>query len=85
MPKPEMMPAEVPAHWAVYFLVDDADASAARVTELGGSVSMPPMDIEPGRFAVVADPQEATFKHHAAEGGSGGLNSPAEMSECSLM
>ena len=61
MPKPEMMPAEVPAHWAVYFIVEDADASAAKVTELGGTVVMPPMDIEPGRFAVISDPQGATF------------------------
>jgi predicted enzyme related to lactoylglutathione lyase len=61
MAKPEMMPAEVPAYWGVYFIVDDADASAARVTELGGTVVMPPMDIEPGRFALVTDPQGAMF------------------------
>jgi uncharacterized protein len=29
--------------------------------ELGGSVRVPPMDIEPGRFSVLADPQGATF------------------------
>jgi predicted enzyme related to lactoylglutathione lyase len=61
MQKPPMMPAEVPPHWAVYFAVADADASIARVAELGGSVLMPPIDIEPGRFAVVADPYGATF------------------------
>jgi uncharacterized protein len=61
MQKPPMLPAEVPPHWAVYFAVADADTAAARVAELGGSVMMPPMDIEPGRFAVVADPTGAVF------------------------
>jgi uncharacterized protein len=45
----------------VYFAVDDADRAAARVGELGGSVMMGPTDIEPGRFAVVADPAGAVF------------------------
>jgi predicted enzyme related to lactoylglutathione lyase len=61
MQKPPMLPAEVPPHWAVYFAVADADTAAARVTELGGAVLMPPLDIEPGRFAVVADPYGAPF------------------------
>lgn len=61
MQKPPQMPAEVPPHWGVYFAVDDTDASVAKVTELGGSVIMPPMDIEPGRFAVVGDPTGAAF------------------------
>ena len=61
MQKPPMMPAEVPPHWGVYFAVADADAAAARVQELGGTVLMPPMDIEPGRFAAVADPSGAVF------------------------
>ena len=47
--------------WMVYFAVDDADAAVARVTELGGAVMMGPMDIEPGRFAVVSDPSGAVF------------------------
>ena len=61
MQKPPMMPAEVPPFWAVYFAVVDTDAAVARVTELGGAVIMPPMDIEPGRFAAVADPTGAVF------------------------
>lgn len=59
--KPSMVPAEVPPHWSVYFAVEDADAAVAKVKELGGSVMMPPRDIEPGRFAVVSDPAGATF------------------------
>lgn len=56
---PEMGPA--PDHWATYFAVDDCDATVARVIELGGSVMVPPMDIPPGRNAVVVDPHGATF------------------------
>ena len=61
MDMPPMMPKEVPAHWLVYFAVDDADAAVATISELGGTVMMGPMDIEPGRFAVATDPQGATF------------------------
>ena len=61
MQMPEMVPADVPPHWLVYFAVDDTDASVAKCEELGGAVRVPPMDIEPGRFSVLADPQGATF------------------------
>jgi len=61
MLKPDMIPAEVPPFWSVYFLVTDTDATVKQVEELGGSVMMPGMDIEPGRFAVVADDSGASF------------------------
>jgi predicted enzyme related to lactoylglutathione lyase len=61
MQMPDMVPADVPPHWLVYFAVDDTDASVARCEELGGAVRVPPMDIEPGRFSVLVDPQGATF------------------------
>jgi uncharacterized protein len=35
---------ETPAHWSVTFAVDDADATAAKATELGGKVIVPPFD-----------------------------------------
>ena len=57
----ENWPAEVPPHWMVYFAVEDCDVAAARVTELGGAIHVPPTDIPPGRFAVVADPHGAVF------------------------
>lgn len=48
--------------WAVYFGVDDVDATATRLKSLGGSVHMEPQDIPGvGRFAFVADPQGAFF------------------------
>ncbi len=51
---------EFPA-WSVWLSVDDCDASAAKVTELGGTVLMPPNDMDFGRGAVVADPHGAAF------------------------
>ncbi|HMF04218.1 MAG TPA: VOC family protein [Acidimicrobiia bacterium] len=57
----DRFPADVPPHWSVTFLVDDADASAARAEELGGTILAPPMDAGPTRIAVVRDPQGATF------------------------
>jgi predicted enzyme related to lactoylglutathione lyase len=55
------VPSQVPPHWLVYFAVDDCDATVARAKELGGSVQVPPMDIPPGRFSVVADDKGAHF------------------------
>jgi uncharacterized protein len=53
--------ADIPAHWDVTFAVDDADGIAARATELGGSVIMPPTDVPWARMTVIRDPQGATF------------------------
>jgi uncharacterized protein len=61
MLKPPEMPEEVPPYWGVYFAVADTDAAAKRIGELGGTLIMPPRDIEPGRFAVAADPTGAMF------------------------
>ena len=54
-------PPDLPAHWMIYFAVADVDATAARLTELGGKVSVPPSDIPIGRFSVVSDPHGAFF------------------------
>jgi predicted enzyme related to lactoylglutathione lyase len=53
--------ADIPPHWDVTFAVDDANAIAARATELGGRVIMPPTDVPWARMTVIADPQGATF------------------------
>jgi uncharacterized protein len=50
-----------PNHWHVYFDVDDADATAAKAAELGGSVLAEPFDTPVGRIAVIRDPQGAVF------------------------
>lgn len=61
MAKREDMPADVPPHWGVYFAVDDVDAIVERAKKLGAAVLVPPADIEPGRFAALADPGGASF------------------------
>jgi predicted enzyme related to lactoylglutathione lyase len=52
---------DTPAHWSVTFAVDDADATAAKATELGGRVIAPPVDAPWVRMTVIADPAGATF------------------------
>jgi len=59
-PTPEM--GDIPPNWLAYFAVDDADAKVSKAKELGATIIVPPMDIpEVGRFAVIQDPQGATF------------------------
>jgi predicted enzyme related to lactoylglutathione lyase len=53
---------EVPPNWAVYFAVDDCDATMEKAKELGGKNEMQPMDIENvGRFVMLQDPQGGHF------------------------
>jgi len=59
MTPPQM--AGVPNHWHVYFAVADADATAAKIKQLGGSVMVEPFDTPIGKMAVAADPQGAVF------------------------
>jgi uncharacterized protein len=58
-PIPDDQP-DTPAHWSVTFAVEDADATAARATELGGTLVVPPLDAPWVRMTVINDPQGAT-------------------------
>ncbi len=52
----------MPPCWGAYVNVDDVDASAIRVGELGGKIIVPPKDIPGvGRFCVIQDPQGASL------------------------
>jgi predicted enzyme related to lactoylglutathione lyase len=53
--------SDTPAHWSVTFAVDDADATAAEASELGGEIVAGPSDAPWTRMAVIKDPQGATF------------------------
>jgi predicted enzyme related to lactoylglutathione lyase len=55
------VPEMVPAHWQVYFAVEDTDATVAQVEELGGGVMVPPMDVPAGRFSILTDPHGVSF------------------------
>jgi predicted enzyme related to lactoylglutathione lyase len=58
---------DIPPHWSVTFATADADATAAKATELGGRVLVPPFDAPWStgtytiRITVIRDPQGATF------------------------
>ena len=54
-------PEGVPPRWVVYFAVTDCDAAADLAADLGGQVTVPPVDAPPGRLAVIADPRGAAF------------------------
>ncbi|MGF7233781.1 MAG: VOC family protein [Frankia sp.] len=56
------LPEGVPAHWSIYWQVDDVDATTAKITALGGTVVMDAVDTPYGRLATVADPAGAQFK-----------------------
>ena len=59
---PEMTAIGAPSCWSGYVAVDDVDVAEARVLTAGGKVLRPAEDIPGiGRFAVVADPQDAAF------------------------
>lgn len=52
----------VPPHWNVYVTVEDVDAAAGKVADVGGQVLAPPFDVfDAGRMAVVADPAGAVL------------------------
>jgi len=60
--RPEQAQAGIPPLWNSYVTVADADATAARAAELGGTVHAPAFDVmDAGRMAVIADPQGAVF------------------------
>ncbi|MFE9202616.1 VOC family protein [Micromonospora sp. NPDC007230] len=60
-PPLEELPADLPAYWSVWFAVADAEATAARAAELGGTVLVPPRDTPRGRLAALRDPEGALF------------------------
>ena len=58
---PSSTPAEVPAAWAVYFMVQDCDAAVVKAVELGGTMMRAPADTQFGRMATVTGPQGEVF------------------------
>ena len=58
----ENFPPEMPSNWAIYFVVADADATAAKAGELGGATMVEPFDAPGvGRIAILGDPHHAVF------------------------
>ena len=62
MPMPEMVPAEVPSFWMVYFAVADIEASTEQAKSLGATAMVELMEAgDVGRFSVLSDPMGAAF------------------------
>jgi predicted enzyme related to lactoylglutathione lyase len=67
----DQMPAEVPSFWQIYFNVEDVDAAAEKAKSLGATETVPAQDFPGGRFAILNDPQGASFallRTHPEEG-----------------
>jgi uncharacterized protein len=54
-------PAEVAPSWAIYFLVEDCDASMAKAGDLGADVVRQPFDTQFGRMAALTGAQGESF------------------------
>jgi predicted enzyme related to lactoylglutathione lyase len=70
------------AVWNTYVWVTDADETAAKVREVGGSVLMEPMDVfDSGRMAIFADPAGAVFSAWQAKThrGAAVVNAPGSL------
>ena len=60
--RPEQRQQGIPPNWMPYIDVDNVDETTRKVNSLGGKTVAGPQDIpNTGRFAVVKDPQGATF------------------------
>ncbi len=59
------LPDGVPAHWSIYFAVDDVDRVLAKVGELGGSTILPGEATPYGVLATAVDATGAVFKLRA--------------------
>ena len=56
-----MVPPQVPSYWMAYFNVDDVEKSFKTAVDLGAREMVSPIDFPGGRFAILTDPQGATF------------------------
>jgi len=74
----------VPPHWMAYIGTPNVDATIEQAKALGANVMMPPMDIPTvGRFAVLSDPQGATFSVFTALADAPGHDGPPRIGEFS--
>jgi uncharacterized protein len=83
-----MPPGTDVVHWNCYVTVDDVDATAARVKDLGGTLLAEPFDVfDSGRMAILQDPQGAVLClwQPRAHIGAGIVNVPGALTWNDLM
>lgn len=76
------VPESVGAFWNSYVIVEDTDATLAKVEPAGGTVTMPAMDVmDQGRMAMVMDPTGAAVGlwQPAAHQGADLFNAPGSL------
>jgi predicted enzyme related to lactoylglutathione lyase len=60
--RPDQLAKQIPPHWMLYVLVENADATADRIAKAGGTILQPPCDaMDVGRMAIIKDPTGAPF------------------------
>lgn len=58
------LPEGMPAHWSIYFGVENADAALAKIKKLSGTTVQPAEDTPYGRLATASDSTGSVFKLH---------------------
>jgi uncharacterized protein len=53
------LPAEMPSHWQVYFIVESADDAIETAESMGARLGFGPIDVPIARMATLVDPQGA--------------------------
>ncbi|HEY6638564.1 MAG TPA: VOC family protein [Solirubrobacterales bacterium] len=53
------LPGDTPAHWQVYFIVENADRAIEQATSGGAKLGFGPIDVPVARLATLVDPQGA--------------------------
>jgi uncharacterized protein len=53
------LPADMPPHWQVYFVVENMDKAIEKATSIGAKVGFRPIDVPIARLATLVDPQGA--------------------------
>jgi predicted enzyme related to lactoylglutathione lyase len=53
------LPADMPAHWQVYFIVENADEAIKNAESQGAKLGFGPIDVPVARMATLVDPQGA--------------------------
>jgi uncharacterized protein len=81
---PQGLQQHAAPHWMGYVAVADLDSTVAGVMQLGGAVRVAPTDIpDISRFAVVADPQNATLAlvkgSRPSQAGAAALGTPGHV------
>ncbi|MEL6184188.1 MAG: VOC family protein [Myxococcota bacterium] len=74
----EMRAMGAPPSWTPCMAVEDIEAFAGQVGELGGRILTPPQEAPGGRFAVAQDPQGAVFEVYEAQDKNGEVEQLAD-------